>query len=83
MVFVYYIPHTLKVELTDVLVAISLASLGYGSLLLHFISAATFALQFQSICQVKVYVRPQFVDTLLIVRLRPNMSMRHAVIINY
>ena len=28
-------------------------------------------------------VRPQFVDTLFIVRLRSNMSMRHAVIINY
>ena len=28
-------------------------------------------------------VRPQFADTLLIVRLRPNMSMRRAVIINY
>ena len=29
------------------------------------------------------YLRPQFVDTLLIVRLRPNMSMCRAVIINY
>ena len=28
-------------------------------------------------------VRPQFVDTLLIVRLRSSMSMCHAVIINY
>ena len=46
LVFVYYIPHTLKVELSNFLVSISLASLGYGSLLLHFISAATFALQF-------------------------------------
>ena len=27
-------------------------------------------------------IRPQFVDTLLIVRLRPNMSMRRAVMIN-
>ena len=26
---------------------------------------------------------PQFVDTLFIVKLRPNMSMRRAVIINY
>ena len=29
------------------------------------------------------FARPQFVDTLFIVRLRPNMSMRPAVIINY
>ena len=28
-------------------------------------------------------VRPQFVNTLLIVRLRSNMSTRRAVIINY
>ena len=28
-------------------------------------------------------VRPQFVDTLFIVRSRPNISMRRAVIINY
>ena len=27
--------------------------------------------------------RPQFVDTLFIVILRPNISMRRAVIINY
>ena len=31
----------------------------------------------------KFYLRPQFVDTLLIVRLEPNMSMRRAVIFNY
>ena len=30
-----------------------------------------------------VSVRPPFVDTLSIVRLRPNMPMRRAVIINY
>ena len=30
-----------------------------------------------------VLLRPQIVNTLFIVRLRPNMSMRRAVIINY
>ena len=30
-----------------------------------------------------VFLRPQFVDTLFIVKLRPNTSMRRAVIINY
>ena len=29
------------------------------------------------------YIRPQFVNTLFIVRLRPNISMHRAVIINY
>ena len=28
-------------------------------------------------------IRPQFADTLFIVRLRPDMSMHHAVIVNY
>ena len=31
----------------------------------------------------EICVRPQFVDTLFIARLRLNMSMRRAVIINY
>ena len=30
-----------------------------------------------------VFLRPQFVDTLFVVKLRPNTSMRRAVIINY
>ena len=30
-----------------------------------------------------VFLRPQFVDTLFIVKLRPNISMHRAVIINY
>ena len=33
--------------------------------------------------RVPVSKGPQFVDTLFIVRLRPNMSMRRAVIINH
>ena len=33
--------------------------------------------------QNRITLRPQFVDTLFIVRLRPNMSMRRAVIIDY
>ena len=32
---------------------------------------------------VRQYIRPQFVDTLFIVSLRLNMSMRHVVIINH
>ena len=31
----------------------------------------------------QVKVRPQFVDTLFIIRLRPNMSICYAIIINY
>ena len=30
-----------------------------------------------------VFLRPQFVDTLFIVKLRPNISMHRAVIIHY
>ena len=32
---------------------------------------------------VDIVIRPQFVDALFIVRLKPNLSMRRAVIINY
>ena len=38
---------------------------------------------FAAIDNVTETIRPQFVDTLFIVRLRLNMSMRCAVIINY
>ena len=38
---------------------------------------------FAAIDNVTETIRPQFVDTLFIVRLRLNMSMRRAVIINY
>ena len=36
-----------------------------------------------SLISVILVIRQQFVDTLFIVRLRTNMSMHHAVIINY
>ena len=38
---------------------------------------------FRLFSYLKINFRPQFVDNLFIVRLRPNMSVRRAVIINY
>ena len=46
------------------------------------ISLNIWKLLLKTFSEYKVSLRPQFVDTFFIVRLRPNMSMRRAVIIN-
>ena len=55
----------------------------YWSLVTFYRFTWIFWNQYKHCSYMQYLVRPQFVDTLFIIRLRPNMSMHRAVINNY
>ena len=61
----------------------STARNNYWSLVTFYRFAWIFWNQYKHCSYMQYLVRPQFVDTLFIIRLRPNMSMHRAVINNY
>ena len=61
----------------------STARNNYWSLVTFYRFTWIFWNQYKHCSYMQYLVRPQFVDTLFIIRLRPNMSMHRAVINNY
>ena len=61
----------------------STARNNYWSLVIFYRFTWIFWNQYKHCSYMQYLVRPQFVDTLFIIRLRPNMSMHRAVINNY